>query len=125
MNFFSGFLIFAVAVSVIAVGIIIAAVAAAVRRKRRNDRSPILTVAATVAEKHTDVTYQRHAVAGDISGGHGFHTIPTYRYTVSFETAEQGRVRLLTDKDAYDYLHEGDAGRLTYQGDRFLRFDNN
>jgi hypothetical protein len=87
-------------------------------RKQKDDRAPQKTAEATVLEKHTSV--QRHPVAGDASGGHGYTTFTSYH--VSFLLAGGEQITLYVDGETYASLSEGDRGRLTVQGTRLIGF---
>ena len=95
-----------------------AVIALCVVRKQKNDRTPQKTVDASVLEKHTSV--QRHPIAGDVSGAHGYTTFTSYH--VTFLLAGDEQITLYVDDEAYASLSEGDRGQLTYQGTRFIRF---
>lgn len=118
----SAFKIVFLAVSAVVIGGIITIAVSLIANKRRNDRSPILTVDAEVLSKRTDTSHQRHAVGGDITGAHGFHTMSATTHYVCFRTADGVCAELTVDGDVYDGLAEGDRGKLTYQGTRFLGF---
>ena len=99
-------------------GGIVAIIVTTVVRKRRNDRAPQITVDATVLEKHTST--QRHPIAGDASGGHGYTTFTLHHATFFFANGEQATFDV--DEAIYDFLSEGDRGKLTYQGTRLIAF---
>ena len=103
--------------------VIIALIVAMISEKRKNDSSPRLTVDAAVATKRTDVTTSSHANAGDISGAHGFHHHTTTWYYVTFEVESGDRLELAVDGRQYGQLAEGDVGRLSFQGRRFISFE--
>ena len=103
------FAVFCVAAVIIAVCVV---------RKRKNDRAPQTTVEASVLEKRTSV--QRHPIAGDTSGAHGYTTFTSCH--VTFLLAGGERITLYVDGETYASLSEGDRGRLTVQGTRFIGF---
>ncbi len=103
---------------VIVSGGIAAIIVTGIVRKKRNDRAAQTTVDASVLEKHT--TVQRHPVAGDTTGAHGY-TRFTSRH-VTFLTADDAQQTFDVDETVYDALTEGDRGQLTYQGTRFVGF---
>ena len=115
--FLLGVILFAV-LFLIASGGIAAIIVTGVVRKKRNDRAAQTTVDASVLEKHT--TVQRHPVAGDTTGAHGY-TRFTSRH-VTFLTADRAQRTFEVDETVDDALTEGDIGRLTYQGTRFVGF---
>ena len=89
----------------------------------RNRRAPRLTVPAAVVAKRADVSRHRHGMAGDITGAHGFHTTSHTSYYATFQVESGDRMELEMDEEAYGMLAEGDLGRLTFQGTRYLSFD--
>ena len=87
-----------------------------IRTVRKNDRSPRLTVEATVVGRRTDVS---HYHQGDVSA----HSVSSYStYYVTFEVESGDRMELCVSGQEYGMLIEGDRGRLTFQGTRFLDF---
>ena len=99
-------------------GGIAAIIVTTVVRKRRNDRAPQITVDASVLEKHTST--QRHPIAGDASGGHGYMDFTVCH--VTFRTADGEQKTFEVDKTVYEQLKEGDRGQLSCQGTQFLGF---
>lgn len=87
----------------------------AIRQKRRDDRSPRLTVTAAVVTKRTDVSHHSGSVSGEMS-----RTNTTYY--VTFQVASGDRLELQVDGYNYGMLVEGDRGELSFQGSRFLDF---
>lgn len=86
------------------------------RTVRQNDHSPRLTVEATVVGRRTDVS---HYHRGDVSA----HSVSSYStYYVTFEVESGDRMELCVSGQEYGMLIEGDRGRLTFQGTRFLDF---
>ena len=86
------------------------------RTVRQNDRSPRLTVEATVVGRRTDVS---HYHRGDVSA----HSVSSYStYYVTFEVESGDRMELCVSGQEYGMLIDGDRGRLTFQGTRFLDF---
>ena len=123
MNTGSFYTIFIV-VSVIAAAVFVTVITTALVRWNKNNRSPVLSVNAHVAGKRSEVTHQRHPIAGDVSGGHGYHTFTSKRYFITFRTDGGSSVELEVDDAAYETLTEGTVGRLTYQGTRYLGFES-
>lgn len=88
------------------IGIIVAALVQNSRKNRRNDQSPRLTAEATVVTKRTHVW--------------GDHSRTDYYVTFQFESGD--RVELEIPHNQFGYLVEGDRGKLTFQGTRYLGF---
>ena len=89
----------------------------------KNNHSPKLTVSATVVAKRTQVTQQQHANAGDPTGAHGFSTTTSTSYYVTFQVESGDRMELPVTGSEYGMLAEGDIGKLTFQGTRYLSFE--
>jgi hypothetical protein len=83
-----------------------------------NNAQPVLTVDAAVVAKRSDVT----SSMSDINGGsmHHHHTYTTY--FITFEVESGDRMEFKIGEDEYGLLVEGDRGRLTFQGSRYLGF---
>ena len=89
----------------------------------KNNNSPRLTVSARIVAKRQNTTHNNQPNAGDISGAHGFHTISSTSYYVTFQVDSGDRMELSVSGSEYGVLAEGDKGQLTYQGTRYLTFD--
>ena len=87
------------------------------------NQSPRLTVPASVTAKRTNVSRHQHANAGDVTGAHGFHSTSTTSYYVTFQVESGDRMELSVTGREYGMLSEGDAGRLSFQGTRYLGFE--
>ena len=98
--------ILSLAIFGLAFGIIIAGIVKSGRRNRANDASPRVTAPAQVVTKRTHVR--------------GDHAHTTYFTTFQFESGD--RLELEIPRDRFGYLVEGDRGKLTFQGTRFLDF---
>lgn len=123
---FDGFDMFGViffTVFVIVIGIIIFTLVKGISTWRNNNHSPRLTVAARVVAKRTDVSHHQHANAGDITGAHGYHTTSSTWYYVTFQVESGDRMELSMYGSEYGMLAEGDFGKLTFQGTRYLGFE--
>ena len=89
----------------------------------KNNNSPRLTVSARIVAKRQNTTHNNQPNAGDISGAHGFHTISSTSYYVTFQVDIGDRMELSVSGSEYGVLAEGDKGQLTFQGTRYLTFD--
>ena len=114
MNFmFAIFPIIWVVMFVFIFGMIIMTFAKSIREEHKNNNSPRLTVPATVLAKRDQVTVRRH--------DHHRHT--STRYFVTFGVESGDRMELQLRGDEYGLLIEGDRGKLTFQGTRFVSFE--
>ena len=93
-----------------------------IRQWHNNNRSPRLTVDARVVSRRADTSISQHPMGGDVTGAHGFSTTSSTTYYVTFEVESGDRMEFSVTSSEYAYLAEGDFGRLTFQGTRFLGF---
>ena len=89
----------------------------------KNNHSPRLTVDASVVAKRMDVSHHSQGNAGDPTGAHGFHTTSSTSYFVTFQVESGDRMEFSVSGAAYGMLAEGDIGKLSFQGSRYLGFD--
>lgn len=88
----------------------------------KNNQSPQLTVEATVITKRMNITHNQHANGGDITGTQGYHTTTSTVYYVTFQVESGDRIEFCVNGNEYGMLKEGDYGRLSFQGSRYLQF---
>lgn len=84
----------------------------------KNNNSPRLTVPAKVVSKRTSVSHGHHHSAS----GH-MHTTGSTWYYATFEVESGDRLELALSGSEYGMLAEGDTGKLTFQGTRYLSFE--
>lgn len=84
----------------------------------KNNQSPRLTVDATVIAKRANVSHHHHS-----NGVHGAHMTSSTSYYVTFQVESGDRMELSMSGDEYGMLVEGDRGKLSFQGTRYLGFD--
>lgn len=104
-------------VFVLVIGLFIYAVVQAILRKQKNDASPRLTVQARVVSRRQEVTHHARNMNDGV-----YHTSSTTRYFVTFQVESGDRMELELDGSDFGMLAEGDEGRLSFQGTRFLEF---
>lgn len=119
-SFFSGdgfisifFLLFIVAFVAI-LGMILVTFVRELSQRNRNNHSPRLTVEATVVAKRQSFSSRR--------SGDELHTTTSTRYFATFQVESGDRMELQMSGQDYGMLVEGDRGRLTFQGTRYLDF---
>lgn len=95
-------------------GVFVATFIKSISQWNKNNHSPRLTVEATVVGRRDHRT--RHKGAND-----HWHTSSTYYITFQFESGD--RLELQIPASEYGYIVEGDRGKLTFQGTRFLTFE--
>ena len=88
-------------------GTIISTVVKGAKQNQQNNSSPRITSEATVVTKRTHVR--------------GDHAHTTYYATFQFESGD--RLEMMIPFNQFGYLVEGDKGKLTFQGTRFLNFE--
>lgn len=121
MGFGMGFDMFSIMftiVFVLVIGTFIVTAVKGIGQWNKNNNSPRLTVPATVVSKRTNVTRHHH---GGANGHHHHHTSTTYYVTFQVESGD--RMELHVAGHEYGLLVEGDNGRLTFQGTRYLGFE--
>ncbi len=90
----------------------------------KNNRSPQETVNARVVAKRMKVSgHGGHAVVRNASTLHTVHSSTDTWYFVTFELENGRRLEFRVKDPEYGMLAEGDRGRLSYQGTRYLGFD--
>lgn len=81
----------------------------------KNNKSPQLTVNATVVSKREEFSRRRS------SSSHMHHT--STWYYVTFEVESGDRMEFIVNGPEFGTLIEGDKGKLTFQGTRYLGFE--
>ena len=89
------------------IGIIVGSIIQSVGKWNKNNNSPELTVDAKIIARRTHVW-------GDHS-----HT----DYYITFEVESGDRMELEIPDNQFGFLIEGDQGKLTFQGTRYLGFE--
>lgn len=107
---------------IIVIGMFVVVAVKGIGEWNKNNNSPRLTVPATVVAKRQNVSRSHHANAGDVSGGHGYHTSTHTSYYVTFQVESGDRMEFSVSGSEYGVLVEGDQGQLSFQGTRYLGF---
>ena len=126
IGFGMGFGLFPIMFSVvfiIVIGMFIVTAVKGIGTWNKNNNSPRLTVSAVVVAKRMDVSHHHHANAGDITGTHGHHISTSTIYYVTFQVESGDRMELSVRGSEYGMLVEGDKGKLSFQGTRYLSFE--
>ena len=100
-------------------GLILFTAITGIRQWNKNNHSPRLTVPATVVAKRTNVSHTHHHHGTDTMAHHSTST----SYYVTFQVESGDRMELHMAGHEYGLLVEGDRGKLTFQGTRFLSFE--
>ena len=94
-----------------------------IRTWNQNNHSPRLIVPAAVVAKRTSVSHSSTANAGDMTGAHGYSTSTSTSYYVTFQVESGDRMEFVVNGSDYGMLAEGDIGKLSFQGTRYLGFE--
>ena len=89
----------------------------------KNNNSPRLTVACVIVDKRTETTMQQRPVAGDASGAHGYQTMTDTTHFVTFQVESGDKIEFTVSGSEYAQLAEGEQGKLTFAGTRYLGFE--
>ena len=95
-------------------GVFIAMAVKSISQWNKNNHSPRLTVPAKVVTKRTNVSHHHH--------NHGGTTRST-TYYVTFQVESGDRMELHVTGQEFGLMVEGDEGKLTFQGTRYLGFE--
>ena len=121
-GFGTGFTVFGIMftlVFVLVFGMFIVIAVKGIRQWNKNNHSPRLTVPASVVAKRTNVSHHHHNHGG--AGMH--HTTHSTTYYVTFQVESGDRMELHVAGHEFGMLIEGDRGKLTFQGTRYLGFE--
>ena len=105
--FFSIFPIIFIFMFALVFSMILSTLVKGAKQNRTNNNSPRITSEATVVTKRTKVW--------------GDHSHTVYFATFQFESGD--RLELEIPHNQFGYLVEGDKGKLTFQGNRFMSFE--
>lgn len=101
---------------VLFIGIFVVVIVCGIGQWNKNNHSPRLTVPATVVSKRANVSHHHHT-------GEHHHSHTSTSYYVTFEVESGDRMELHMSGMEYGLLVEGDQGKLTFQGTRYLGFE--
>ena len=105
---------------VLVFGIIIFTFTKGISQWNKNNNSPRLTVNAKVVTKTMNVSRHHHH---HHNGHMHSHTSTSSTYYITFEVESGDRLELVVPRSEYGLLVEGDQGKLTFQGTRYLSFE--
>ncbi|GAB6989994.1 DUF2500 domain-containing protein [Paenibacillus pini] len=100
---------------VIIVAIILLSAGRAVLQWNRNNKEPLLTVDSRIVSKRNKVTHH-HDANDQMSSYSRTH------YYLTFEVESGDRMEFAVSGNQYGLCAEGDSGRLTFQGTRYMGF---
>lgn len=100
------------------IGVFIVSFVKGISQWNQNNQSPRLTVEAVVVTRREDVSVHHHN-----HGDGTLHAMHSTRYYVTFEVESGDRLELEVSGTEYGMLAEGDCGKLSFQGTRYLGFE--
>ncbi len=100
---------------VLILGVFIVTLVRGVGQWHKNNNSPRLTVPATIVSKRMEVSHHHNTDT--------HMTSSSTWYYATFQVESGDRMELTVSGSDYGYLVEGDHGKLTFQGTRFLGFE--
>ena len=116
--FFGGvFEILFVLMFILVFGVFIFTFAKGISQWNKNNHSPRLTVDATVVTKRNQVSHHNHNHGDGV-----MHTTHSTTYYVTFQVESGDRMELTVSGHEFGMLVEGDYGKLTFQGTRYISF---
>lgn len=115
---FGAFQMIFMIVFVLIVGVILFNVIKGVGQWNTNNKSPHLSVMATVVTKRINVSHHNHN-----NSNVGMNSTSRTSYYVTFQVESGDRMEFHISGSEYGMLVEGDTGRLTFQGTRYLGFE--
>ena len=98
-------------------GIFLFTLVSNLRNWNQNNHAPKLSVPAAVVAKRTQVSHSNMASAGDMTSAHRYTV-----YYVTFQVESGDRMEFAVSGSEYGMLVDGDIGKLTFQGTRYLGF---
>ncbi len=118
---FGGFSIFGILFSItffLILGVIIFNIFRGIRTWNKNNASPRLTVGATLVSRRTHVSHH-----GNTAGDHTMGSSSSTSYYLTFQVESGDRMEFRVSGQEYGMLVEGDFGKLSFQGTRYLGFE--
>jgi len=104
---------------IVVLGIIVFSAFRGIAQWNRNNQQPVLSVEARLVSKRTNVSHHHHHNGGDAFQ----NSVSTSTdYYVTFEVESGDRMEFKVAGSEYGMLAEGDYGKLSFQGTRYLGF---
>ena len=113
---FSAMSIMVPIVMIVIVAVMVVAIVKGISQWHSNNQSPRLTVDARVVSRHMDVSTHHH------HNGDDMHMSTSTTYYVVFQVESGDRMEFVVPAREYGFLVEGDEGKLSFQGTRYLSF---
>ena len=119
-NMFTIVLVIVVIGFIVVIGSFIVMAVRGMAQWNRNNQSPRLTVDAELVSRRTEVSTFHH---GGHNGTDMCHISSSTTYYVTFQVDSGDRMEFSVSGQEYGLLAEGDRGKLTFQGTRYLGFE--
>ena len=121
-------IVISVVMSLLTFGIITAVIVMMIKTWKKNNNSPVLTVMATIVSKRTRISHSHHRRnANDMTSINNSVYFDDYHsstfYYVTFQVDSGDRMEFCIPCDEFGLLIEGDRGRLTFKGTRYVSFE--
>ncbi|GIO37341.1 hypothetical protein J41TS12_22020 [Paenibacillus antibioticophila] len=100
---------------VVLIGILAITTVSGIHRHVSNSRKPMLSVHSLIVGKRTEVSH-RHDPELSVNRTDS-------KYFVTFEVESGDRLEFIVSGEEYGQCSEGDEGKLTFQGTRYLGFE--
>ncbi len=118
-GFGSGLLwIMGTVIPILVIGVFALIIGRMIKEWHTNNKSPRLTVPATVVTKRTSVSHHHH----HHGTGAMDHSTSSTTYYATFQVESGDRMELSVSGTEFGMLVEGDHGNLSFQGTRYLGF---
>jgi hypothetical protein len=103
-------------VAVIIVGAIVFAIFSSIKQWSFNNKQPVLTVVSKVVSKRSKVR------TSNTNQNDHMHSSTSTTYYATFEVESGDRIEFSIQDREFGLLAEGDQGKLSFQGTRYLSF---
>lgn len=100
-------------------GVIVYSIVTGISRDRANNKAPRISAQASVVAKRQDF----HSGTMHNNGGQIHRTAGWTKYYATFQFESGDRMEFMLEPNEYGLIAEGDAGKLTFQGTRFISFE--
>lgn len=109
--------VFFVLVFLLVFGIIIFSIIRGFSQWSNNNKQPVLSVEAVIKSRRSKVSNAVNNMNGNM------HTSSSTSYYITFEVESGDRMEFRVPGREFGLLAEGDKGKLTFQGTRYLSFE--
>ncbi len=89
----------------------------------QNNHSPRLTIPCKIVGKRAEVSYTQRPIGGDVNDVSRMQMVSCTTHYVTFQADDGEQMEFSVDDREYGLLSEGEFGKLSFQGTRFLDFE--